>query len=98
MGRFLARVRTWELRQKNSMFRRSRPANIDRARRVGYKNKQGYVVFSCKVRGGGSSARTQKESSTANPPTTELTNSSSTGRISPLPRNALEDDVPTFVS
>merc|ERR1719158_2810365 len=35
------------------MFRRSRPANIDRARRVGYENKQGYVVFSCKVRAGG---------------------------------------------
>ena len=51
--RFLARIRTWELRQRNALFRRRKPAKIDRARRVGYKAKKGFVIFSCKVRRGG---------------------------------------------
>jgi len=51
--RFLARIRTWELRQRNTIFRRRKPSRIDRARRVGYKAKPGYVIFSCKVRRGG---------------------------------------------
>ncbi|KAA8565328.1 hypothetical protein EYC84_011045 [Monilinia fructicola] len=40
--RFLLRVRCWELRQLNVVHRASRPSRPDKARRLGYKAKQGY--------------------------------------------------------
>ncbi|TRM66339.1 ribosomal protein L23/L15e core domain-containing protein [Schizophyllum amplum] len=43
--RFLLRVRCWEYRQLNVIHRASRPSRPDKARRLGYKAKQGYVVY-----------------------------------------------------
>ncbi|EAW08269.1 60S ribosomal protein eL15 [Aspergillus clavatus NRRL 1] len=51
--RFLLRVRCWELRQLNTIHRASRPSRPDKARRLGYKAKQGYVVYRVRVRRGG---------------------------------------------
>ncbi|KAK1149540.1 60S ribosomal protein L15 [Aspergillus melleus] len=51
--RFLLRVRCWELRQLNAIHRASRPSRPDKARRLGYKAKQGYVVYRIRVRRGG---------------------------------------------
>ncbi|KAI7522087.1 hypothetical protein KC331_g19445, partial [Hortaea werneckii] len=51
--RFLLRVRCWELRQLNVIHRASRPSRPDKARRMGYKAKQGYVVYRIRVRRGG---------------------------------------------
>ncbi|KAJ5278821.1 hypothetical protein N7478_004193 [Penicillium angulare] len=51
--RFLLRVRCWELRQLNAIHRASRPSRPDKARRLGYKAKQGYVVYRVRVRRGG---------------------------------------------
>ncbi|KAJ5893400.1 hypothetical protein N7495_005091 [Penicillium taxi] len=51
--RFLLRVRCWELRQLNVVHRASRPSRPDKARRLGYKAKQGYVVYRIRVRRGG---------------------------------------------
>ncbi|PNY27787.1 Ribosomal protein L15 [Tolypocladium capitatum] len=51
--RFLLRVRCWELRQLNVIHRASRPSRPDKARRLGYKAKQGYVVYRIRVRRGG---------------------------------------------
>ncbi|OOQ86353.1 hypothetical protein PEBR_21811 [Penicillium brasilianum] len=51
--RFLLRVRCWELRQLNVIHRASRPSRPDKARRLGYKAKQGYVVYRVRVRRGG---------------------------------------------
>merc|ERR1712070_825099 len=48
--RFLLRVRCWELRQLNVIHRASRPSRPDKARRMGYKAKQGYVVYRIQVR------------------------------------------------
>ncbi|KAI9220356.1 ribosomal protein L15e [Blastocladiella britannica] len=50
--RFLARVRVWEYRQLTSVHRASRPSRPDKARRLGYKAKQGYVVYRVRVRRG----------------------------------------------
>jgi large subunit ribosomal protein L15e len=51
--RFLGRVRSWEYRQLPSIHRAPKPTRPDKARRVGYKAKQGYVVYRVRVRRGG---------------------------------------------
>lgn len=51
--RFLLRVRCWELRSLNVIHRASRPSRPDKARRLGYKAKQGYVIYRIRVRRGG---------------------------------------------
>ena len=51
--RFLLRVRCWQYRQLNAIHRASRPMRPDKARRLGYKAKQGYVVYRVRVRRGG---------------------------------------------
>lgn len=51
--RFLGRVRSWEYRQLSSIHRAPRPTRPDKARRVGYKAKQGYIVYRVRVRRGG---------------------------------------------
>ncbi|KAK9674871.1 60S ribosomal protein L15, partial [Basidiobolus ranarum] len=49
---FLLRVRCWEYRQLNVIHRASRPSRPDKARRLGYKAKQGYVIYRIRVRRG----------------------------------------------
>ncbi|KAG0581743.1 hypothetical protein KC19_3G005400, partial [Ceratodon purpureus] len=51
--RFLLRVRCWEFRQLPGIVRVTRPSRPDKARRLGYKAKQGYVVYRVRVRRGG---------------------------------------------
>ncbi|KAM7272416.1 hypothetical protein ACFE04_027079 [Oxalis oulophora] len=51
--RFLQRVRCWEYRQLPSIVRLTRPSRPDKARRLGFKAKQGYVVYRVRVRRGG---------------------------------------------
>jgi len=51
--RFLLRVRCWELRQLPSIHRVTRPTRPDKARRLGYRAKQGYVIYRARVRRGG---------------------------------------------
>ena len=51
--RFLLRVRCWQYRQLSAIHRASRPTRPDKARRLGYKAKQGYVVYRVRVRRGG---------------------------------------------
>merc|ERR1712094_128892 len=43
--RFLQRVRAWEFRQMPTIYRATRPTRPDKARRVGYKAKQGYCIY-----------------------------------------------------
>ncbi|GMC32413.1 unnamed protein product [Saccharomyces cerevisiae] len=50
--RFLQRVRVWEYRQKNVIHRAARPTRPDKARRLGYKAKQGFVIYRVRVRRG----------------------------------------------
>ncbi|KAG6423879.1 hypothetical protein SASPL_114284 [Salvia splendens] len=48
--RFLLRVRCWEYRQLPAVVRVTRP---DKASRLGYKAKQGYVIYRVHMRRGG---------------------------------------------
>ena len=50
--RFLLRVRCWEYRQLPSIHRAPRPTRPDKARRLGYKAKQGFVIYRVRVRRG----------------------------------------------
>lgn len=50
--RFLFRVRCWEYRQQGMIVRCTQPTRPDKARRLGYKAKQGFVVFRIRVRRG----------------------------------------------
>merc|ERR1711862_607612 len=49
---FILRMRAWEYRQLPTMHRAQRPSRPDKARRLGYKAKQGFVVYRCAVRRG----------------------------------------------
>ena len=49
----MLRVRCWEYRQLSSICRLTRPSRPDKARRLGYKAKQGVVVYRTRVRRGG---------------------------------------------
>ena len=51
--RFLLRVRCWEYRQLPGIVRLTGPTRPDKARRMGYKAKQGYVIYRVRVRRGG---------------------------------------------
>jgi large subunit ribosomal protein L15e len=51
--RFLQRIRRWEYRQFNAVHRCTRPTRPDKARRLGYKAKQGFVIYRVRVRRGG---------------------------------------------
>jgi large subunit ribosomal protein L15e len=51
--RFLLRVRAWEYRQRPNIVTCNRPARTDKAHRLGYKAKQGYVIVRAGVRRGG---------------------------------------------
>ena len=51
--RFLMRVRAWEYRQRPNIVTCTRPARTDKAHRLGYKAKQGYVIVRAGVRRGG---------------------------------------------
>lgn len=58
--RFIMRVRAWEYRQLNVIHRASRPSRPDKARRLGYKAKQGIVVYRVRVRRGGRKKQVRK--------------------------------------
>ena len=55
---FIFRVRTWEYRQLPVITRVNRPTRPDKARRLGYKAKDGYVVYRARVRRVSSTVRT----------------------------------------
>nr|ACD65166.1 putative 60S ribosomal protein RPL15 [Phoronis muelleri] len=51
--RFLLRVRCWQYRQLSSIHRAPRPTRPDKARRLGYRAKQGFCIYRVRVRRGG---------------------------------------------
>jgi large subunit ribosomal protein L15e len=51
--RFLLRIRCWEYRQLRVIHRASRPSRPDKARAMGYKAKQGFVIYRIRIRRGG---------------------------------------------
>eukprot|EP00965_Chrysotila_dentata_P110109 3638348-Pleurochrysis_carterae.AAC.2 len=59
--RFLLRVRCWEYRQLPVIHRASRPSRPDKARNLGYKAKQGFVIYRVRVRRGSRKKQLSKE-------------------------------------
>ena len=55
--KFVLRMRAWEFRQLPAIHRCSRPSRPDKARRLGYKRKQGYCIYRVRVRRGGRKRR-----------------------------------------
>jgi len=51
--RFLFRIRCWQYRQLTSIHRVPRPSRPEKARRLGYRAKQGYVIYRIRIRRGG---------------------------------------------
>ena len=51
--RYLLRIRCWQYRQLAKVHRVPRSTRPDKARRLGYKNKQGFVIFRIAMRRGG---------------------------------------------
>lgn len=58
--RFLSRVRSWEYRQLPAIHRASRPTRPDKARRLGYKAKQGFTIFRVRIKRGGRKRKVSK--------------------------------------
>eukprot|EP00915_Cephaloidophora_sp_WS-2016_P001161 GHVH01001602.1.p1 GENE.GHVH01001602.1~~GHVH01001602.1.p1 ORF type:complete len:206 (+),score=19.40 GHVH01001602.1:40-657(+) len=52
VARFLSRVRTWEYRQLPGVCSVGSPTRPEKARKLGYKAKEGYSVFRCRIRRG----------------------------------------------
>ena len=57
---FIFRVRTWEYRQLPVIARVNHPSRPEKARKLGYKAKEGYVVYRVRVRRGGRKRPVQK--------------------------------------
>ncbi|SBS81228.1 60S ribosomal protein L15, putative [Plasmodium ovale curtisi] len=57
---FLLRVRTWEYRQLPVVHRVSKPSRPDKAKRLGYKAIQGFVIYRVRVRRGDRKKRVRK--------------------------------------
>lgn len=51
--RFIFRLRTWEYRQLGVIHKCHHPSRPDKARKLGYKRKNGYVIYRIRVRRGG---------------------------------------------
>merc|ERR1712078_425005 len=51
--RFVMRVRCWEYRQLATIHKASKPSRLDKARALGFKQKQGYTVYRVRIRRGG---------------------------------------------
>eukprot|EP00933_Yihiella_yeosuensis_P005122 TRINITY_DN109573_c0_g1_i1.p1 TRINITY_DN109573_c0_g1~~TRINITY_DN109573_c0_g1_i1.p1 ORF type:complete len:205 (-),score=14.85 TRINITY_DN109573_c0_g1_i1:132-746(-) len=47
--RFVSRLRVWEYRQLPAVYRVPKSSRPDKARRLGYKSKQGYVIYRIRV-------------------------------------------------
>jgi len=58
--RYIQRIRTWEFRQLPTVHRAHTPSRPDKARRLGYKSKQGFAVFRTRVRRGGRKRKNAK--------------------------------------
>ena len=51
--RFVMRVRCWEYRQLPAVHRTQKSSRLDKARALGFKQKQGYSIYRVRIRRGG---------------------------------------------
>jgi large subunit ribosomal protein L15e len=50
---FLLQIRAWEYRHLPSIYRIKKPSRPEKAKRLGYKKKSGFIIYRVKVRRGG---------------------------------------------
>merc|ERR1711915_469931 len=67
--RYLQRVRVWQYRNLNTIHRASKPTRPEKARRLGYKATQGFVVYRIKIRRGGRKKPVPKGATMGSPST-----------------------------
>merc|ERR1712142_428154 len=92
--RYLLRIRCWQYRQLTKVHRAPRPTRPDKARRLGYKSKQGFVIYRIAMRRGGRKDLLRKDVHTANLKLLEqLSNRSLRETCNLLLRSVLEDDL-----
>ena len=58
--RFVLRVRNWEFRQLPAVMRCSQSSRPEKARKLGYKSKQGVCIYRVRVKRGGRKKRVSK--------------------------------------
>jgi len=58
--RFLSRVRTWEYRQLPAVHRCAKTSRPDKARKLGYKAKQGFCIYRVRIHRGGRKKKVAK--------------------------------------
>lgn len=57
---FVLRMRAWEYRQLPVVHRCTKPSRVEKARRLGYRAKQGFVVYRIRIRRGGRKRQIRK--------------------------------------
>lgn len=57
---FLLQIRAWEYRQYPVVHRLKKPTRPEKARKVGYKSKQGYIIYRVRVRRGNRKKQVKK--------------------------------------
>uniref|UniRef100_A0AC34QBG0 Ribosomal protein L15 n=1 Tax=Panagrolaimus sp. JU765 TaxID=591449 RepID=A0AC34QBG0_9BILA len=67
--RYLQRIRTWQYRQLTAVHRAPKPTRPEKARRLGYKAKQGYVIYRVRIRRGGRCRKVTKGQTYGKPKT-----------------------------
>ncbi|CDW55920.1 ribosomal protein L15 [Trichuris trichiura] len=67
--RFLLRVRVWQYRQLPTIHRASRPTRPEKARRLGYRAKQGFVIYRIRIRRGNRKRKVTKGQTYGKPKT-----------------------------
>lgn len=50
---FILQIRAWEYRHLPSIYRVNKPTRPEKAKRLGYKKKNGFIIYRVKVRRGG---------------------------------------------
>nr|AGH70163.1 60S ribosomal protein L15 [Placozoa sp. H4] len=65
--RYTMRVRCWYFRQLATVHRVNHPTRPDSARKLGYKAKQGYVIYRVRVRRGGRKRMVRKGATMGKP-------------------------------
>jgi large subunit ribosomal protein L15e len=71
--RFVMRMRTWEYRQLGVIHKCNHPSRPDKARKLGFKRKQGYVIYRIRIRRGGRKRPVAKGIITGKPKTQGVT-------------------------
>merc|ERR1712037_209980 len=91
--RYLLRIRCWQYRQLTKVHRAPRPTRPDKARRLGYKAKQGFVIYRIAMRRGGRKSPWPRVVPMVNPRPLVLSSSRSPSvTSSPSPRSVLAGD------